>query len=280
MKVKKNRGRHIILPEITRWLVNPVFLAAVFFAGVFIVFDILASVPEGILLREGELNGAVHYIVSTAGTVLFKYTGLCLCAYLGSGLYAEDFEENAVYMRIQRLGCTRYALGRVIHVMLSAWLCAALAELLGAVILMVGFGQPFLALDPSFSDTGEGLFAQGKYVSYCFILFGICGFRAAFYALLAMAFSVFVPNRKAAAALPVLLWYFNQFMLCRFEWIPGWLQPRTLFTEENAASFLFGISEWSAFFLAAAYTLVTGALVFLLLRYALRRNRTFGGKME
>lgn len=270
----------MILPEITRWLINPVFLAAVFFAAAFIVLDILASVPEGILLREGELNGAVHYIVSTAGTVLFKYTGLCLCAYLGSGLYAEDFEENAAYMRIQRLGRTRYALARVIHVMLSAWLCAALAEFVSIVILMACFGQPFLALDPSFSGTGEGLFAQGKYVSYCFILFGICGFRAAFYALLAMAFSVFVPNRKAAAALPILLWYFNQFMLCRFDWIPDWLQPRTLYTEENAASFLFGISEWNAFFLVAAYTFVTAVLVFLLLRYALRRNRTFGGKME
>ena len=45
MKVKKNRGRHIILPEITRWLVNPVFLAAViggsvsvFMSGKFIFY--------------------------------------------------------------------------------------------------------------------------------------------------------------------------------------------------------------------------------------------------
>lgn len=218
--------------------------------------------------------------MASAGSVLFKYAGLCLCAFLGSWLYAEDFEENAVYMRIQRLGCRRYAFGRIVHVLASAWLCAALAELFSAVILMVGFGQPFLAADPSFSDTREELFANGKYVSYCFILFGICGFRAAFYALLSMAFSVFVPNRKTALALPVLLWYFNQFMLCRFEWIPDWLQPRTLYTEENAAAFLLGISEWHAFFLVAAYTFVTAVLVFLLLQYALRRNRTFGGKME
>lgn len=272
--------RHIFLTEITRWFITPTFLFAVFFSAMFIVLDILASVPEGVLLRERELNGAVYYIVSTAGSVLFKYAGLCLCAFLGSGLYAEDFEENAVYMRIQRLGCTRYALGRVVHVMLSAWLCAVLAELFSVVILMLGFGQPFLSSNPSFSGMEDGLFAQGNYLSYCFILFGICGFRAAFYALLAMAFSVFVPNRRTAASLPVLLWYFNQFMLVRFEWIPDWLQPRTLYTEENAASFLFGISEWDAFFLVVVYTFVAAILVFFLFRYALRRNRTFGGGME
>ena len=275
--------RHILLPEIVRWLVNPAFIFAVFFSAVFIVLDVLVSVPQGTLLREGEVKSALYLVVSTSNKSLMKFASLCLCTFLAAGLYAEDYEENAVYMRIQRSGVTGYAFGKVLHTVLSAWLCAFLAFYVSMVIFVVCFGQTF------FQDSGgtfgwlvgdATLLQQQKYLSYSLIVAGICGFRAAFYALMALAFSVFLPNRRAAIAVPVLLWYFNQFMLTRVEQIPLFLQPAQIYTEYNLVTMWLNINHYKGFLFVAGYTLAAAVLVYLLLWYSLRRNTIFGGKME
>ena len=81
MKMKKNRRRHIILPEITRWLVNPVFLAAVFFAGVFIILYLLRA------LYFLNIRGCACVLISAQGfmrRILRKMPFICGSSGLGA----------------------------------------------------------------------------------------------------------------------------------------------------------------------------------------------------
>lgn len=277
MKIGKGR---IFLPEIRRWLISPFFCVVVLLSSVLIVMDAFASVPIGNDLRDGYIRNAVDIVIGTSGSGFLKFVGLCLCTLPAAGMYAEDYGENAVYMRVQRLGMSRYVFGRIMDTVLSAWLCGFLAEVFCMVILVVVFGQEmFPSGNASFLWMESTLLEQGRNVSFCFIMAGICGFRAVFYALMAQVFSVFVPDRRAVAAVPLLLYYFNQYMLSRASWLPLWLKPSIIYTKDNMLSGVLGISEWQGFLVVTAYTAFLAVLVFILLRTALYKNRIFGGSM-
>lgn len=280
------KRRHMFLPELTRWLTNPVFPAAVMVSAALILVDIFMGLSQHQFTFKDLLGAdsgftAFSPIVSTSRSEFIKYATLCLCSLPAVGIYAEDFEGNAVYMRVQRLGGIRYALGRVLYTAVSSWLCAFLAEIVCVMVFRIGFGLPFLEEGDDFGWMGHISVSlqQGKAWSYLFFLAGICGLRACFYSLLAMAFTIFVPNRRAAFALPLLFWYFNEYMLWYVEWIPSWIQPASLY-QENPVLPEFLSNEWQFFLYLTGYTLLVAVFVFLLLLHTLRKNGTFGGELE
>lgn len=48
--------------------------------------------------------------------------GLCCAIFAGAGLYAQDYGENVVYMRIQRMGARWYVGLRTMQVSIASWL--------------------------------------------------------------------------------------------------------------------------------------------------------------
>lgn len=233
------------------------------------------------LLDPDQHFSAISVIISSCHSNFIRFTSLCLCALPAVGIYAEDFEENAVYMRIQRLGRFRYALSRVLYTLVSSWLCAVLAEIVCILVFCIGFGLPILQEGDSYEWMGNpsALLQQGRVGSYLFILIGICGLRAGFYALLALAFTIYIPNRRVAFALPLLGWYFFRNILLKVDWIPRYLQPNSLYLEDfSPPGFIH--TEWHYFLYLTLYTCLAGAVVFILLLRQLRKKGIFGGELE
>jgi hypothetical protein len=282
IKIKKR----LFFPEAARWLWNPVFPAAVAVSAVLILMDIFmglsqAQINVSDLLDPDQHFSAISVIISSCQSNFIRFTSLCLCALPAVGIYAEDFEENAVYMRIQRLGRFRYALSRVLYTLVSSWLCAVLAEIVCILVFCIGFGLPILQEGGSYEWMGNpsALLQQGRVGSYLFILTGICGLRAGFYALLALAFTIYIPNRRVAFALPLLGWYFFRNILLKVDWIPRYLQPNFLYLEDFSPSG-FIHTEWHYFLYLTLYTCLAGAVVFILLLRQLRKKGIFGGELE
>lgn len=277
--------RRMFLPETGRWAAAPVFPAVVLFSSVFVLMGILASQFAYIFFWDGSrtAQSVLHWILMTEGQTFFPVIAYCLYSLPAAGLYAEDYGNNAVYMRIQRMGSVRYALGRVIHAGASAGLCAFLAEMVSILVLVVGFGVPLMRDDTIFllSDSFEWstLLQQGRGYAFLFILIMRYSLSAVFYALAALAFSAFVTNRQVVLAIPILYWYFNQYILINVDWMPEWLQPRLLY-ETSYRGGISSLSDWQWFLVVLGVTLAVAVLVFLLLLFRLRSNGIFGGEDE
>lgn len=276
-----SKRKHTFLPEISRWLFTPVFPAAVLLSAACIIMSIMVESVDSDLFWAGEKLSVFSYITSGAHGGFIAQVSLCLCCLPAAGIYAEDYTENAAYARVQRTGYVRYALGRVFHAAVSAWLCAFLAVLACVLVMSVFMGMPLARPgdDYDWYTIPNNLLAAGREYEFAFITSGIYGFRAAFYALLAMAFSVFVPNRQAVIAVPLLCWYVNQYMLTSEEmpWLPLWLIPRDIYSVDHIMARVMSISEWQLFWLVMAVTTFVAAVVFLLLLFRIRRNGVFGG---
>lgn len=276
-----SKRRHTILPEISRWLITPVFPAAVLLSAACIIMSIMVESVDSDMFLAGAKLSVFGYIISGAQSGFIAKVSLCLCSLPAAGMYAEDYAENAAYARVQRTGHFRYALGRVLHAAMSAWLCAFLAELVCVLVMAVFMGMPLARLEDNYNwyVITDNLLAAGREYEFLFISSGIFGFKAAFYALLAVAFSVFVPNRQAVIAVPILCWYFNQYLLGSkvAPWLPDWLKPSLLYAEEHILTRAMSISEWQLFWLVLAVTTAVAGVVFLLLFFRVRRNGVFGG---
>lgn len=276
-----SKRKHTFLPEISRWFFTPVFPAAVLLSVACIIMSIMVESVNSDMFWAGEKLSVFSYIISGTEGGFIARVSLCLCSLPAAGIYAEDYTENAAYARVQRTGHVRYALGRVFHAAVSAWLCAFLTVLVCVLVMVVFMGMPLARPGDNYGwyVIPDTLLAQNREYEFLFIFAGISGFRAAFYALLAMAFSVFVPNRQAVIAVPLLCWYFNQYLLSGkvAPWLPAWLSPSLLYSEDNILTHVMSISEWQLFWLVMAVTAAVAAVVFLLLLFRIRRNGVFGG---
>lgn len=281
------KRRAVFLPETPRWFASPVFPIVVLGSSAIVMANIIIAMGQVEItvwdLAAGS-GGGILQIFAFTSHGFFRYVTLCLYSIPAAGLYAEDYEENAVYMRVQRLGGTRYGMGRVVHTLVSSWLCAFLAEMICAAILHICFGKQLLYVEngSDWLNYESGLLMRGGGFPYLLILVSVRGFEAAFYALAAMAFTVFVPNRRAAVALPMLFWYFNKYMITGQAWIPDCIQPAYVYDGDFTLMTECGIlnSEWRLLGYVAGYTFLVAMAVFWLLLHALRRNGTFGGELE
>ena len=277
------KERRLFIPEAVRWISNPVFPAAVILSMVLFMADLFSEPLLSNMLLDGEPRTVAVFFQGFGGMI--RYVGLCLCSLPAAGFYAEEYGGNAVYMRVQRMGGGRYAMSRILHVFSSAWLCAFLAVILNLLVLVAGFGHILLEEGDSLSFLpGDNnwlyLLKQGHVWSAYFVMAVIQGFQAAFYALLALAFSVIVPDRRAVFAIPLLGWYFNEHMLVHLEWLPSWLLPSMIYDESHVLVSVFSVGEWELFWIVAGYTVAAAVCVYLFLLFSLRRNGTFGGESE
>ena len=200
---------------------------------------------------------------------------LCSVVFLGAGIYAQDFQESAVYMRIQRMGVKRYAGIRTLQMCISSWLVGCCGILLAIPLAAVMLHEP--AVSPDYVECqGSVFFVRGNFWAFLAVYGCIAGFRMMFYALMTFLCSYFVPQRRVLMALPLLLWHFNQYVIQQ-EWIPLYLQPCRVF-EVSVPMRLDGFTEWQTLWYRIVVLLGLVVTVWFVSVARLRKRGIFGGE--
>lgn len=262
-----------------RWLSPWVFLILVVVSAVFFLLDTCSDEYLLVEWQSGKsLHGdAIYYL--TGSVAQLQNVGLCCAIFAGAGLYAQDYEENAVYMRIQRMGARRYAGLRTMQVSIASWLVGCIGMLFAVLLVSLVLQVPLFPRDPGSVEswTRSRLLQSGRNMEFLATLVFLAGFRSMFYSVVTFVFSFFVPRRRVLLALPMLLWYFNQHVLVWVEWIPLWLQPRIVFDLSGVQEFG-GISEWGRIWRVAVGMVCLAVAVWAVFVLRLRRTGIFGGE--
>ena len=221
----------------------------------------------GSMIAQNSMGTAVFYLDNISSFGFMSYAILCLCAF-HAVFYAEEYQQNALSARVQRMGAARYAVSRGVFAGGSAALCMCLIDLAATFIIAVPLRQGWLGYgDGSFYNAGGGsqLLAGEKVSVYAVFLYylmmiGIHALEAAFYALLTMGISAFLTNRQALLAVPVVLKYLvdrNAGTLpdAIYIWTPG-----NIYTNGGTQAQLLGVSEPVGFLIVCLYILLAGVV--------------------
>lgn len=273
MKVLKNM-------EWKRWLFTPVFPLIAVVCGILNVMDMNVTNQIVADRSAGQYQCVSYYFAFV--DAFFGVAGLCLGTFTGAVLYAKDYAENAVYMRISRMGCRRYVFNRVFQTAAGSFLCGVCAIVISFCVFSYMYHTPFFPHENEIISgwTQNEYLLQGNYMAYFLVLIIISGLYYSFYALAALFFSLFVPNWKIMIAVPMITWFFNQFIIPGIKGIPIYMCP----------SFIFGINAWLADYLRISplYVLlgILGGMAILIcfimqiFYFKLRGKGLFGGEEE
>lgn len=267
--------------ENRRWIRRPllwVILAAV------TVFGLMDVTGDGLFVeleKENSITESTVLYFSIRGC-LVGVVGFCLAMFAGATLYAEDFEQNAVYMRIQRMGKGRYIRRRIIQTVVSTFLIGTLAMALEYLVFTRIYHTPL------FPEVGTdvSMFSQssllngGHYVRYLIFRCVQNGCCFTYYGLAGLLLSVFVPKRKIVAAVPALLWYLNQFILVWISFIPKFLKPSNLFATNSSLGELMHIPDELGQLALFGILAVMSVIVYMVFYIFLDKRGIFGGDTE
>lgn len=271
----------ILTWEGDRWLSPWVFSLLV---AAWAVFYLLDTCSYDLVILQWESGEPLPFCVLRyllCSPPQLQNAGLCCVVFAGAGLYAQDYGENAAYMRIQRMGVRQYAGLRTLQASVGSWLVGCAGMLLAVLLISLTLQVPVLPQETKTAAdwTDSSLLQAGQNMEFLVWLVGMAGFRSMFYAVVTFAFSFFVPKRQVLFALPMLLWYFNQYALVWVGWIPNWLQPRVVFDFGNAG--LFGsVSEWGVLWWTALGMACLAVAVWALFVLRLRGAGIFGGEQN
>ena len=123
--MKLYHGKKIM--EWRRWFISPVFIIIVILCGTVTLLDVCSSENFVADLKTGYTDSVTYYYLLNVG--FFSIVGYCLAACTGAVLYAADYEENSVYMRINRMGVNRYVFSKIIQTLTGAFVCGFIAIL-------------------------------------------------------------------------------------------------------------------------------------------------------
>ena len=267
--------------EETRWLSPWMFFLLAVVWAVFFLFDTCSS--DALILQweseEPLPYCGLRYLLEAPPQL--KNAGLCCAVFAGAGLYAQDYGENAVYMRIQRMGSRQYAGLRTLQVCIASWLVGCASMLLAVFLVALALQIPAFPQEPVTANdwTTSSFLHSGQNIEFLVWQASMAGFRSMFYAVATFAFSFFVPKRQVLFALPMLLWYFNQYALIWVEWIPNWLQPRVVF-DLSGFWYFESISEWGMLWRTALTMFCLAVAVWALFVLRLHRTGIFGGEQS
>lgn len=258
--------------EKERWLFNREIIFAILITAILYIMDIYADGMGGSFLKDGWDCGAVELSMFAFGGLLNR-VGLCLCVFASAGLFAEDEESNTLYMRIQRVGKKRYSVLRTLQCMFSSFIVGALSYLCEILFLVIVLKQSIWTSEGTseWLSYDSQMILNNNMIGFILMTACLCGLGTAFYGALTMIFSLLVQNRKCILVFPVLMWYFNQYMLNRIHLVPDSIQPSILFSGTNFISNLLDISEWAGIVYLAAYVGITYIITYLLIRIKLQR---------
>ena len=276
--------------EGSRWLSPAVFVTV---TALYALTFFLETTSGSLFVEQytmGMLDQSVFFYVSGINNNMLSNVGLCLMAFLSVGDYARDYEEGAVFMRLQRMGVGRYAGMRIAQASVSAFLVG----FLGMLLFYALFGAVFhLPLFPDDRTLLEGLMAPDMLLAgnemgcLAYITFR-SGLRTLFVGLLTVAVSLAMPLHRLLVAAPLVLWYLVTNIPAILEaagcLMPAWLDLGVILRIYPVTSpKILGIhflSEWGLNAAIAGAMVLLAAIVWLLFCLRLRGNGVFGGEQS
>ena len=194
-------------------------------------------------------------------------------------MYAADYEENSVYMRINRMGVNRYVFSKIIQTLTGAFVCGFIAILFCFFGVSIVYGASMFPKSPeSISGVTDNLLLlAGRNTEYLFTLAVISGLCYAFYSLMTLFISIFVPNKKLVIAFPMILWFIFQYIWIRIPFLPSFMTPSLIFDPKRQFGDLYNMSPYITVLIIFAEISVIAVVVSLVFRFKLRRSGVFGG---
>ena len=148
-------GKNIM--EWRRWFISPVFVVIVILCGTVTLLDVCSSENFAADLKTGYTDSVTYYYLLNVG--FFSIVGYCLAACTGAVLYAADYEENSVYMRINRMGVNRYVFSKIIQTLTGAFVWGFIAILFCFFGVSIVYGASMFPKSPeSISGVTDNLF--------------------------------------------------------------------------------------------------------------------------
>ena len=142
--MKLYHGKKIM--EWRRWFISPVFIIIVILCGTVTLLDVCSSENFVADLKTGYTDSVTYYYLLNVG--FFSIVGYCLAACTGAVLYAADYEENSVYMRINRMGVNRYVFSKIIQTLTGAFVCGFIAILFCFFGVSIVYGASMFPKSP------------------------------------------------------------------------------------------------------------------------------------
>ena len=275
MEMKLYHGKKIM--EWRRWFISPVFIIIVILCGTVTLLDVCSSENFVADLKTGYTDSVTYYYLLNVG--FFSIVGYCLAACTGAVLYAADYEENSVYMRINRMGVNRYVFSKIIQTLTGAFVCGFIAILFCFFGVSIVYGASMFPKSPeSISGVTDNLLLlAGRNTEYLFTLAVISGLCYAFYSLMTLFISIFVPNKKLVIAFPMILWFIFQYIWVKIPFLPSFMTPSLIFDPKRQFGDLYNMSPYITVLIIFAEISVIAVVVSLVFRFKLRRSGVFGG---
>ena len=275
MEMKLYHGKKIM--EWRRWFISPVFIIIVILCGTVTLLDVCSSENFVADLKTGYTDSVTYYYLLNVG--FFSIVGYCLAACTGAVLYAADYEENSVYMRINRMGVNRYVISKVMQTITGAFVCGFAAILICFLEIAVFYHAPLFpkSAEELMGTTDNLLLHAGRYKEYIFTLAVISGLCYAFYSLMTLFISIFVPNKKLVIAFPMILWFIFQYIWVKIPFLPSFMTPSLIFDPTRQFGDLYNMSPYITVLIIFAEISVIAVVVSLVFRFKLRRSGVFGG---
>ena len=275
MEMKLYHGKKIM--EWRRWFISPVFVVIVILCGTVTLLDVCSSENFAADLKTGYTDSVTYYYLLNVG--FFSIVGYCLAACTGAVLYAADYEENSVYMRINRMGVNRYVISKVMQTITGAFVCGFAAILICFLEIAVFYHAPLFpkSAEELMGTTDNLLLHAGRYKEYIFTLAVISGLCYAFYSLMTLFISIFVPNKKLVIAFPMILWFIFQYIWVKIPFLPSFMTPSLIFDPTRQFGDLYNMSPYITVLIIFAEISVIAVVVSLVFRFKLRRSGVFGG---
>lgn len=266
--------------EWRRWFATFKFPIIIILCGMVNMADVCSSLffIDNLKMQTLSTGDIIYYFHMQSA--FFSVAGYCIANCSGTILYAEDYEENAVYMRVNRLGVIGYSFGKIFQTVLSSFICG-----MGAVVVCFASLSFFYHI-PLFSEAGVNddigwtenlLLLDGKNIDYLFTLVILSGLVYVFYALMSLMLSIIVPKKKIIVSFPMILWFFNQFIISRVNWIPGYLKPSIIFDTTYGLSEYLHISPYKAIMITAGEVFIISLFIYGIFVLKLRHSGVFGG---
>lgn len=180
---------------------------------------------------QGGINDVLYYysVSSRLGDFTKLLPLLCVLPYAVN--YVSEWNHNVVRYAVVRSNQTRYALSKAVTTAISGGLALALGLTLFLVLLALRFPLAD-SVTPGFSITPGGgyrsLLDGQQYIFYYLFHVIQLFFWGAFWAMVALLLSAYIPNLTVTVCGPFIFFYFLRVLFTALH-IPGYLNVTSLY---------------------------------------------------
>ena len=205
--------------------------------------------------------------------VPFLIANVLQALYGGADLFVVGQYDDSASVAAVAIG------SQVMQTITGAFVCGFAAILICFLEIAVFYHAPLFpkSAEELMGTTDNLLLHAGRYKEYIFTLAVISGLCYAFYSLMTLFISIFVPNKKLVIAFPMILWFIFQYIWVKIPFLPSFMTPSLIFDPTRQFGDLYNLSPYITVLIIFAEISVIAVVIALVFRFKLRRSGVFGG---